>query len=66
MLSPMFDTLEEDPMFGGGPARRCIAPAVEEYGNILAKTGGVGLAEASTRVAQLQETKIDRPQQGRT
>ncbi len=59
MLSPMFDTLEEDPLFGGGPGEKMYRSLlVEEYGKILANTGGVGLAEdLQHELLRLQETK---------
>ena len=53
MLAPMFETVEEDPMFGGGPGESMYRSLlVEEYGQILAQTGGVGLAD------QLQQELI--------
>lgn len=59
MLSPMFDTLEEDPLFGGGPGEKMYRSLlVEEYGKILAKTGGVGLGDQlQQELLKLQETK---------
>ncbi len=57
MLAPMFETIEEDPMFGGGPGESMYRSLlVEEYGNILAQTGGVGLADhLQQELIRLQE-----------
>lgn len=59
MLAPMFETLEEDPFFGGGPGEQMYRSLlVEEYGKILAKTGGVGLADQlQQELIRLQEIK---------
>ena len=59
MLSPMFETLEEDPLFGGGPGEQMYRSLlVEEYGKILAQTGGVGLADQlQQELIRLQETE---------
>ena len=46
MLAPMFDTLESDTMFGGGPSEEIYrSMMVEEYGKALARNGGVGIAD---------------------
>lgn len=57
MLAPMFETIEEDPMFGGGPGESMYRSLlVEEYGNILAQTGGIGLADhLQQELIRLQE-----------
>ena len=53
MLAPMFETVDEDPLFGGGPGESMYRSLlVQEYGEILAQTGGVGLAD------QLQQELI--------
>ncbi len=59
MISPMFETLEEDPMFGGGPGEKMYRSLlVEEYGKVLAQTGGVGLADQlQQELIKLQEIK---------
>lgn len=60
MLSPMFESLETDGLFGGGSGERMYRSLlVQEYGKSLARNGGVGIADAVTRqVLALQE--IDR------
>ncbi len=57
MLAPMFETVEEDPMFGGGPGESMYRSLlVEEYGKIVAQTGGIGLADhLQQELIRLQE-----------
>ncbi|MCQ4162277.1 rod-binding protein [Roseomonas sp. GC11] len=47
MLQPIFATLPTDGLFGGGAAEEQWRPMlVEQYGNSLTKSGGVGIAGA--------------------
>ena len=57
MLAPMFEGLETDPLFGGGPGEDIYRSLlVEEYGKAVARTGGVGIADAVEReLLHLQE-----------
>ena len=46
MFAPMFETVETDPLFGGGPGERVYRSLlVEEYGKAIARAGGVGIAD---------------------
>lgn len=50
MLSPMFESLETDGLFGGGSGERMYrGMLVEEYGKALSRNGGVGIADAVAR-----------------
>ncbi len=50
MLAPMFETLESDTMFGGGPGEDIYrSMMVEEYGKTIARSGGIGIADAVAR-----------------
>ena len=50
MLAPMFETLESDTLFGGGPGEDIYrSMMVEEYGKAIARSGGVGIADAVAR-----------------
>jgi len=57
MLAPMFETLESDSMFGGGPGEEIYrSMMVEEYGRTLARNGGVGIADQVEReLLRIQE-----------
>lgn len=57
MLSPIFDSLETDGLFGGGPGEKAYrSMLVDEYGKAISRTGGVGIADAVHReLLQLQE-----------
>lgn len=47
MLQPMFDGIAVDPIFGGGHGEEIMRSfMVQEYGKIIAKNGGFGLASA--------------------
>ena len=68
MLTPMFESLETDGLFGGGSGERMYRSLlVEEYGKALARSGGVGIADAVTRQVLAQQ-EIDARQglQGET
>ncbi|MFQ6017278.1 MAG: rod-binding protein [Kiloniellaceae bacterium] len=60
MLAPMFDALETDGLFGGGPGETLYRSLlVEEYGKAIARSGGIGIAAAVEReILRLQE--VDR------
>jgi flagellar hook-basal body complex protein FliE len=46
LLKPMFETVEVDPMFGGGHGEEMFrGMIVEEYGKELAERGGIGLKD---------------------
>lgn len=50
MLQPMFQNLETDGMFGGGDGEQMFrSMLVDEYGKIMARSGGVGIADAVMR-----------------
>jgi Rod binding domain-containing protein len=57
MLSPIFDNLESG-AFGGGPGERIYRSLlVREYATGIARSGGLGLADAVQReILKLQET----------
>ena len=57
MMAPMFDGLGEDELFGGGPSAQVYrSMLVQEYGKAIARSGGIGIAEAVEReLLQLQE-----------
>ena len=57
MLSPMFETLPSDSLFGGGPGENIYRSLmVEEYGKAIARSGGVGIADQVEReLLRIQE-----------
>lgn len=57
MLAPMFEGMEDDSYFGGGPGNDIYrSMMVEQYGKSIARAGGFGLADAVQReVLRLQE-----------
>ncbi len=57
MLAPMFEGLESDEMFGGGPGEDVYRSLiVEEYGKAIARAGGIGISDAVQReIIRLQE-----------
>lgn len=57
MLAPMFETLESDSLFGGGPGEEIYRSIlVEEYGKEIARAGGIGIADSIEReLLKLQE-----------
>ena len=59
MMAPMFDGLGEDELFGGGPSTQIYrSMMVQEYGKAIARTGGVGIADAVEReILKLQELR---------
>jgi Rod binding domain-containing protein len=60
MLQPMFAGLKTSKgMFGGGHAEETFqAMLVDEYGKVIAKSGGLGIAKmVHDQILQLQEVK---------
>ncbi len=57
MMAPMFQGLETDELFGGGPGEDVYRSIlVEEYGKSIARAGGIGLSDAIQReILRLQE-----------
>ena len=57
MLQHMFAGIKTDPMFGGGQAEDIYrSMLVEQFGMEMARSGGIGLADAVTReLMTLQE-----------
>jgi Rod binding domain-containing protein len=57
MLAPMFEGLESDQLFGGGPGEDIYRSIlVEEYGKAIARSGGIGISDAVQReILRLQE-----------
>ena len=59
MLQHMFDGVETDEMFGGGEGEDMVKSLlVDEYGKLIARTGGIGVADYVKReMLSLQEVK---------
>ncbi len=59
MLEPMFKGIETDGMFGGGSSEKIYQSVMlQEYGKALARSGGVGIADAVEReILRLQEVQ---------
>ena len=59
MMAPMFEGLGEDDPFGGGPSAKVYrSMMVQEYGKVIARSGGIGIAEAVEReILKLQEVQ---------
>ena len=57
MMAPMFEGLETDELFGGGPGEDIYRSVlIEEYGKSIARAGGIGLSDAIQReILRLQE-----------
>ena len=57
MLQPMFDTIDEDPVFGGGYGEKMFKSLqVEQFAKGMAQAGGIGLGDAIAReMLRLQE-----------
>ena len=56
MLKPMFDMVEVDPVFGGGKGEEVFRDfQLNEYGKMISKQGGIGLAEqVKSQLIQMQ------------
>lgn len=61
MLKPMFEGIETDGMFGGGKGEEVFRSfLLKEYGDIMAQTGGIGLADhVRDQIIQLQEQQAN-------
>jgi flagellar protein FlgJ len=57
MLSPIFENMGTDPLFGGGHAEQVYrGMIVQEYGKSMAENGGIGLQKyIANQIAQYQE-----------
>lgn len=57
MIAHMFDGVGDDKLFGGGEAGKLYRSMMQdEYGKTIARSGGIGIADAVTRqVLKLQE-----------
>jgi Rod binding domain-containing protein len=57
MLSHMFEGIEPDPMFGGGPGEEVYKSfLLDEYGKSIVKRGGLGLTTAvQAELLRMQE-----------
>ncbi len=55
----MFAGVETDPLFGGGPGEAVFRSMMtQEYGKLLAKAGGIGIADSVAReMLKLQEAE---------
>ncbi len=50
MMKPMFESVDVDPLFGGGNAENIFRGMLtEEYGKKIASTKGIGIADYVTR-----------------
>ncbi|NKB20118.1 MAG: hypothetical protein GKS01_06175 [Alphaproteobacteria bacterium] len=58
MLETMFEGIGTDGVFGGGYGEDVFRPLMlQEYGKVLAKSGGIGIADAVGReLMRMQET----------
>jgi len=59
MLDHMFSGLKTDGLFGGGAGEDTYRGLLnQEYGKVIAKSGGIGLADTVTReILKLQEAE---------
>jgi flagellar protein FlgJ len=59
MLSHMFDGVETDENFGGGEGEDMVKSLLtDEYGKLIARTGGIGIADqVKKEMLSLQEVK---------
>ncbi|MBL6934225.1 MAG: rod-binding protein [Alphaproteobacteria bacterium] len=47
MMAPMFENLSTDGFFGGGQGEKVFRTLlIDEYGKVMAKAGGIGLADS--------------------
>lgn len=62
MMQPMFSGLKSEPPFGGGHAESTWRSLlVDEYGRIMARGGGVGIADAVMRTMLDAQSQSGRP-----
>jgi flagellar protein FlgJ len=59
MLAPMWQGIETDGMFGGGSAEETFrGMLMNEYGKVVSKAGGLGIASAvKTELLRMQENQ---------
>lgn len=59
MMKPMFEEIKPDPMFGGGKGEEIFqGMMLEQYGKMIAQTGGIGIADAvREELVKIQESK---------
>ncbi|HEY9536151.1 MAG TPA: rod-binding protein [Kiloniellaceae bacterium] len=59
MLAPVFESTETDGLFGGGEGEKIFrSMMVQEYGKAIARSGGVGIADAVQReILKMQENQ---------
>lgn len=59
MLAPAFESLDTDGTFGGGRGEEIYrSMMVQEYGKAIARSGGVGIADAVQReILKMQENQ---------
>ncbi len=58
MFGHMFDGVGKDSLFGGGQGEEMFRPMLlDEYGKLVAKKGGVGIADAVMRTLISQQEK---------
>lgn len=57
MLKHMFEGIETNELFGGGHGEEAFkSMMIDQYGEILAKTGGIGIADhVKAEIIRLQE-----------
>lgn len=58
-MGDMFAGVGNDPLFGGGPGEGAFRSFLtQEYGKIIARSGGIGIADSVAReIIKLQEAK---------
>lgn len=56
MLTPMFEGIETDGIFGGGHAEKIYqSMMIEEYGKLITQTGGLGISDSvKAQIIELQ------------
>lgn len=57
MLAPMFETVPQDEMFGGGHAESIYrSMQIEEFGKAMTSSGGIGISESiMAEILKMQE-----------
>lgn len=59
MLEPVFESTDTEGLFGGGEGEKVFrSMMVQEYGKAIARSGGVGIADAVQReILRMQENQ---------
>jgi Rod binding domain-containing protein len=59
MLAPVFESTDTEGLFGGGEGEKVFrSMMVQEYGKAIARSGGVGIADAVQReILRMQENQ---------